>query len=747
MRVNRSKENRNIRRTIFYSFLVYFILTVLTFLFFLFGIDRIKKYIIHEITQVSNDYSRLVEISNLASNQFRDMLDDTLISSVEIVNKTSETINYEDIDLYEVARLTNVDNLYIYNSDGIIINATDEEDLGWHAPETHDTQKLLKSSDRILKAPIRKAPGFENYNKYAYLKTDDRHVIQSSISANKIHSFIDKLNPNNVIESLKTKEAYIIDAEIYFKDKQTVNDIFGVFELEEGQFNFKALDDRQVNFEELILDEHHILKIHQPIFFEDEHIGDLYIYRSFDLFDNLKTAITLFIGITFGLYITTVLVLMIINVKKQRRLNHLSIYNPDTGLYSRHYLSEYIKENFKNLINNTYSASVILISNYHKLNLFLDEETAQKLEKQFINLTLQAVPKNSMVFRHSDDVLVVFSDSRISKSTRLQEVKAYLDKIEAFNFHDHKVDVKVGIIELDERYSASRIIENNMTSVISELRKNISDNYIIFDDVIWDQIAFNEGIQNDLIRAFATGFEKEFFLVQQPKLNVLTNKVVGFESLLRWKHPKLGLVSPAIFIPLAEEISVIHPLSDFVIDEAIKFAQKIIQNGFEDIVVSFNVTYLQFNEDIFTEALINKVRNANLKPQNFALEITESIMIDNFKMVNEKLTQLKNVGFSIYLDDLGIGYSSLVRIKDMVIDVIKVDRSFIELFNKDMHLLNSLFTLLENLDFKTIIEGVETKEQLDWLTDKGYYYIQGFYLSKPLSSDDALDFIKNLNLK
>ncbi len=83
----------------------------------------------------------------------------------------------------------------------------------------------------------------------------------------------------------------------------------------------------------------------------------------------------------------------------------------------------------------------------------------------------------------------------------------------------------------------------------------------------------------------------------------------------------------------------------------------------------------------------------------------------------------------------------------MVIDVIKVDRSFIELFNKDMHLLNSLFTLLENLDFKTIIEGVETKEQLDWLTDKGYYYIQGFYLSKPLSSDDALDFIKNLNLK
>lgn len=82
MRVNRSKENRNIRRTIFYSFLVYFILTVLTFLFFLFGIDRIKKYIIHEITQVSNDYSRLVEISNLASNQFRDMLDDTLISNL-----------------------------------------------------------------------------------------------------------------------------------------------------------------------------------------------------------------------------------------------------------------------------------------------------------------------------------------------------------------------------------------------------------------------------------------------------------------------------------------------------------------------------------------------------------------------------------------------------------------------------------------------------------------------------------------
>ena len=742
METRKMKEKKNIKKTIFHGLLVYLILSVFSALLFFYGVDKIKGHLKEDSILASNDYTRIVEISNYASTKFRETLNDALETALLLAEEKSLDQAYEAIDLKDLAQKTKVDLLYIYNEEGIIINGTNEDNIGWQAPPTHDFHLSMGGFDKILHRPIRQATGEAPYFKYAYLKTDDNHVIQSAISAEKIHGLIDRLNPNNVIEQLK-EEVQVVDAEIYFKDKETVNRIFSVFEMDDGQFQFKPLDTGVVSAQEVKLGNQKVLKINRPIILEGQHIGDLYIYRSLDLYKNLQKYFIVFTATTFFLYMGAIIWLTYLNISKQKEINAIAVYDEKTGLYSRHYFDEYLNENFETLINQQSTVVVLLCSNYNRLKLFLEEYTFNEFERLLVKETLANKKTDAYPFEYSEDVLVFFDKKFVTKEEYIQELQHYMALLESIDYYGNKVDLKMGILKIDDRYRTAHQISSNIANIISELRAANLETLIYFDDQIWDQLSENESIQNDMRRSFVKGFQKEFYLEFQPKIDAQNKEIIGFESLLRWRHPTKGMISPAIFIPLAEETNIIYHLSDFVIDEAIKFATMLIEKGYKDANVSFNVTYPQFKQAQFEEKLLRKVAIAGISPSNLALEVTESIMIDDFDMINEKLLRLKEYGFTIYLDDFGVGYSSLERIKDMYIDIIKIDRSFIQLIDKDIHLLESLFSLVENLDFKVIVEGVETRHQLDWLHQRGYHLIQGFYFSKSLKENDALKYLEN----
>jgi EAL domain-containing protein (putative c-di-GMP-specific phosphodiesterase class I) len=229
--------------------------------------------------------------------------------------------------------------------------------------------------------------------------------------------------------------------------------------------------------------------------------------------------------------------------------------------------------------------------------------------------------------------------------------------------------------------------------------------------------------------------QKTLEIYYQPKLDLRTGKVTGMEALARWNDSDLGSVSPAEFIPLAEETGMIVPLGKWVLESACYQNMEWQEMGCDPIHVCVNISSRQFLQDDFIFMIEQTIRDSGLTPEFLNLEITEGIALNNIEDAIWKLVRLKKLGISISLDDFGTGYSSLSYIKSLPIDFLKIDRAFINgiATNKqDAAIIDSIISLAHSFDFRVVAEGVEDERQMKMLTAKNCDEIQGFYFAKPM---------------
>lgn len=233
--------------------------------------------------------------------------------------------------------------------------------------------------------------------------------------------------------------------------------------------------------------------------------------------------------------------------------------------------------------------------------------------------------------------------------------------------------------------------------------------------------------------------EKVFTLAYQPIHCSHGGQIAYVEALVRWEHPAKGVISPAQFIPLAEEIGLINQLGDFVLQQACAEAvtwQKVCDNP---PGVAVNVSSLQFQQADFVDKVISVLRQTKLAPEKLSIEVTESLLISDDSKVKKQLIKLKEHGIKISLDDFGTGYSSLSYLKRFPIDKLKIDRSFIqdiEPSHCDTRLVRIIYSIAHSLKMELIAEGVETEFQLEQLKQLGSSYIQGYLYSKPLPANE-----------
>ncbi|HYC45317.1 MAG TPA: EAL domain-containing protein [Burkholderiales bacterium] len=242
--------------------------------------------------------------------------------------------------------------------------------------------------------------------------------------------------------------------------------------------------------------------------------------------------------------------------------------------------------------------------------------------------------------------------------------------------------------------------------------------------------------QNDLRRALD---RREFELHYQPKVNVGDGATVGMEALLRWRHPKRGLISPQDFIPLAEETGLIVPLGQWVIEEACAQNKAWQDAGLPRLRVAVNISGVQFRQKDLLETIAKALAKTGLAPQCLEIEITESVVMQNASEAIVTLEKLSRMGVHVSIDDFGTGYSSLSYLKRFPIDKLKIDRSFIRDISSDMEdaaIVRATIGLAHNLRLRVVAEGVETADQLQFLQTLGCDEYQGFYKSKPLTADE-----------
>lgn len=250
-----------------------------------------------------------------------------------------------------------------------------------------------------------------------------------------------------------------------------------------------------------------------------------------------------------------------------------------------------------------------------------------------------------------------------------------------------------------------------------------------------DEIIGQMKMTNLLYRALE---KKQLIVYYQPQVNLGTGKIVGLEALLRWKLPEKGLVSPGVFIPLAEKSGQIQPIGRWVLKTACCQSKLWQEQGFDPVRMAVNVSVQQLASGSFVEQVADVLRETGLSPKLLELEVTESVANSGAPGISKTFTELKKLGVSLSIDDFGTEYSSLNRLKLLPVDRLKLDIQFvrgIESSEKDRAITKTIITLAKSLNMQVIAEGVETKPQLEFLNEKLCDEVQGFYYYKPMPAD------------
>lgn len=246
-------------------------------------------------------------------------------------------------------------------------------------------------------------------------------------------------------------------------------------------------------------------------------------------------------------------------------------------------------------------------------------------------------------------------------------------------------------------------------------------------------------LEKDLQRALE---HNQLYIVYQPKWNVRTNDLYGFEALIRWQHPRLGLVSPAEFIPIAEETGLILPITRWTIEESCRQCKQWHKEGLQ-LPVSVNLSVKVFQMDNLFELVSHVLDTTGLSPEWLELEITESMVFHDIQDIIRQLGSIRELGVRISMDDFGTGYSSIGLLDRLPLDALKLDR----LFTNDLEtpskraIINAIVLMAEHLKLDIIAEGVESKEHIDFLTSLGCYIMQGYYYSKPMKEEEIASWI------
>ncbi len=264
------------------------------------------------------------------------------------------------------------------------------------------------------------------------------------------------------------------------------------------------------------------------------------------------------------------------------------------------------------------------------------------------------------------------------------------------------------------------------------------NNFHFYSPEINERSTHQLRLQNLLHKALDNG---EFFLHYQPKIDAVSDRISGFEALLRWDNPELGLVPPNDFIPLAEKSGFISEIGEWVLRTAALQARHWQEAGFGRLSIAVNLSAVQFRNDLLVTNINNILKEVGLPADQLELELTESTIMDNLDVAVDVMQQLHDIGIRLSIDDFGTGYSSLSYLKRFTIDQLKIDRSFLSELPGNHHdeaIVRAIVAMAHSMEMEIVAEGVETKEQADFLRNLGCNEFQGFYFSRPLPSTEVM---------
>lgn len=427
---------------------------------------------------------------------------------------------------------------------------------------------------------------------------------------------------------------------------------------------------------------------------------------------------------------------------QNEELTYMAYYDVLTGLYNRNYfvrlLSDFIRTAEEE--NAIVTVMFVDIDDFRKINDGMGIVVGDEVVQQFGQFLSIFQGEHVLVSHFNADIYCIAIYNPSGNKSAEYFYKKIQERVKKpfimSTGQDLLLSVSVGVAEYPEAARLTLDLINCAEIVMFKAKKLGKDSIQYFDAPVLSEFLQNVNIENKLKEAV---FNQNFTINFQPQYYVADKKMRGMEALIRWRDNDGKMISPAVFIPIAEKNGTIVPIGMWVIEESIKAFCAWKKKTECSVVLSLNISAIQYMRADFIDNLLGIVKKYHVNPRELELEITESVLIENFKEITEKMCILRDYGIRISLDDFGTGYSSLSYLKGLPIDTLKIDKSFIDTSITDENtriITETIIVMAKKLGFETVAEGVETEEQFQYLDEIGCDCIQGYLLGKPMPKEE-----------
>lgn len=434
----------------------------------------------------------------------------------------------------------------------------------------------------------------------------------------------------------------------------------------------------------------------------------------------------------------------------ENTLRYSSEHDSWTGLYNRNYLKTLLEGDDENRLREKRALVSVDLSTVQSLTSTYGFQYTQDLIKKIADMLRQFCTDRRLLFNTYENQFAFYLKGYKDKNELTKfsiEVAKQLEPVLLME----RIKGGIGVIEIGEGDEKDVDLLLRRLLVTSEKAFNIYDRNIgicFYNEEIEKQMVREQQITLELAKISTD--EKDFglFVQFQPILDLKSNKISSFEALARLSIEGLGPVPPLEFIPIAEKTNLVVPIGRKIILQALGFLNKLKRSGYGSIGVSINVSAIQLLRDGFTDSLLEMIEQTQVLPKNVGLEITESVFASNHEKINRILGKLSDIGIHTAIDDFGIGYSSFARERDLNVNCLKIDKSFIDrlqYLESDDAITSDIISMAHKLGHCTIAEGVEHERQKEYLEKWGCDRIQGHLISKPLDEEDAIKFLEKYN--
>jgi len=452
--------------------------------------------------------------------------------------------------------------------------------------------------------------------------------------------------------------------------------------------------------------------------------------KTYSILDSAYVLIWVIIGILLVLFSY----ILYIKYTTRKTIEYLAYTDPLTGIRCWEKFAIDAQDVLKKNKGKNYAYVCTNILNFKYVNDILGFEAgnsllqhvAQSLKKSLADdepCTRINADRFAFIIEYTTDKLLIKRISDINKQICM--FKTSEDK--PFQISNH-----YGIYKIKDKSYSIISIGDRALLALQDIRDSKETNFSFYNSVIRETVVYEKELENDMQSALDN---KEFLVYLQPKFNLTKNEIIGAEALVRWNHSTKGLIPPMKFIKLFESNGFITKLDLYMFEESCKLLRRWIDSGVKPVPISVNLSKVHIYNQNIAEELYCTVLRYNIPPQLVEIELTESMDFENVALLLATISRLKQFSFTISLDDFGAGYSSLNLLKNIPVDILKIDREFFSQASDEKRgrqVIASIIEMAKHLDMKTVAEGVEYKEQADFLTSINCDYVQGFYFSRPI---------------